>query len=213
MRRLLAVAALALTVTGTAGAVLAAPPNDQYLARQWYLGRDHALDTFDAAKQLFTVRVAVIDSGVDLGHPELKSRIVAHRSFVGGTVADTLGHGTFVAGEIAAAPDNAVGIAGIAFPAQLLIAKVVDANGELPLDAEVAAIKWAVDQGARVITAEVPLPREVLVVRRRGQHGTRRSGDGQGERSDGQQAPHADTTVSTGERPGAKPLPATTRAR
>ena len=80
MRRLLAVAALGLTVTATAGAALTAQPNDQYLARQWYLGRDHALDTFDAAKQLFTVRVAVIDSGVELGHPELKNRVVAHRS-------------------------------------------------------------------------------------------------------------------------------------
>ena len=125
MRRLLAVAALGLTVTATAGAALSAQPNDQYLARQWYLGRDHALDTFDAAKQLFTVRVAVIDSGVDLGHPELKNRVVAHRSFVGGTVADTLGHGTFVAGEIAAIADNTTGIAGLAPPARLVVAKVV----------------------------------------------------------------------------------------
>ena len=100
MRRLLAVAVLALAIVGTAAAAASSPPNDQFLSRQWYLGRDHALETFDAAKQLFTVRVAVIDSGVDLGHPELKNRVVAHRSFVGGTVADTLGHGTFVAGEI-----------------------------------------------------------------------------------------------------------------
>ena len=97
MRRLLTVAVFALAIVGTAAAAASSPPNDQYLSRQWYLGRDHALETFDAAKQLFTVRVAVIDSGVDLGHPELKNRVVAHRSFVGGTVADTLGHGTFVA--------------------------------------------------------------------------------------------------------------------
>ena len=114
VKRLLAVAALALTVAGTAAAAVTSTPNDPLLSRQWYLGRDHALDTFDAAKQLFTVRVAVIDSGVELGHPELKNRIVAHRSFVGGTVADTIGHGTFVAGEIAAIADNSAGIAGIA---------------------------------------------------------------------------------------------------
>jgi subtilisin family serine protease len=160
MRRLLAVAALALTVTATAGAALTAPPNDQYLARQWYLGRDHALDTFDAAKQLFTVRVAVIDSGVDLGHPELKSRIVAHRSFVGGTVADTLGHGTFVAGEIAAIADNTTGIAGLAPPARLVVAKVVRDDGTIPPGAEARAIRWAVQQRARVINLSLGSTRD-----------------------------------------------------
>ena len=160
MRRLLAVAALGLTVTATAGAALTAPPNDQYLARQWYLGRDHALDTFDAAKQLFTVRVAVIDSGVDLGHPELKNRVVAHRSFVGGTVADTLGHGTFVAGEIAAIADNTTGIAGLAPPARLVVAKVVRDDGTIPPRAEARAIRWAVQQGARVVNLSLGSTRD-----------------------------------------------------
>jgi subtilisin family serine protease len=160
MRRLLAVAALGLTVTATAGAALTAPPNDQYLARQWYLGRDHALDSFDAAKQLFTVRVAVIDSGVDLGHPELKNRVVAHRSFVGGTVADTLGHGTFVAGEIAAIADNTTGIAGLAPPARLVVAKVVRDDGTIPPRAEARAIRWAVQQGARVVNLSLGSTRD-----------------------------------------------------
>jgi subtilisin family serine protease len=160
MRRLLAVATLALTVTATAGAALTAPPNDQYLARQWYLGRDHALDSFDAAKQLFTVRVAVIDSGVDLGHPELKGRIVAHKSFVGGTVADTIGHGTFVAGEIAAIADNTTGIAGLAPPARLVVAKVVRDDGTIPPRAEARAIRWAVNQGARVINLSLGSTRD-----------------------------------------------------
>ena len=160
MRRLLAVAALALTVTATAGAAVTAPPNDQYLARQWYLGRDHALDTFDAAKQLFTVRVAVIDSGVDLGHPELKNRVVAHRSFVGGTVADTLGHGTFVAGEIAAIADNTNGIAGLAPPARLVVAKVVRDDGTISPRAEARAIRWAVQQGARVVNLSLGSTRD-----------------------------------------------------
>ena len=160
MRRLLAVAALGLIVTATAGAALTAQPNDQYLARQWYLGRDHALDTFDAAKQLFTVRVAVIDSGVDLGHPELKNRVVAHRSFVGGTVADTLGHGTFVAGEIAAIADNTTGIAGLAPPARLVVAKVVRDDGTIPPRAEARAIRWAVQQGARVVNLSLGSTRD-----------------------------------------------------
>jgi subtilisin family serine protease len=160
MRRLLAAAALALTVTGTAAAASTAPPNDQYLARQWYLGRDHALDTFDAAKQLFTVRVAVIDSGVDLGHSELKNRVVAHHSFVGGTVADSLGHGTFVAGEIAAIADNVTGIAGMAPPARLVVAKVVRDDGTIPPRAEARAIRWAVGKGARVVNLSLGSTRD-----------------------------------------------------
>jgi subtilisin family serine protease len=160
VKRLLAVVALALTVAGTAAAAGSSPPNDPLLARQWYLGRDHALDTFDAAKQLFTVRVAVIDSGVDLGHPELKNRVVAHRSFVGGTVADTIGHGTFVAGEIAAIADNSAGIAGIAPQARLVVAKVVRDDGTIPPRAEARAIRWAVGQRARVINLSLGSTRD-----------------------------------------------------
>src|SRR5207244_1545182 len=78
-------------------------------------------------------------------------RVVAAKSFVGGSaLTDEQGHGTFVAGEIAAATNNGVGIAGIAFPAKLVIAKVVRGD-EIPLGAETAAIRWAVGQGARVI--------------------------------------------------------------
>jgi subtilisin family serine protease len=151
VRRALAAAALAAALAGPAAAAAATLPNDPLAGRQWYLGRDRALDVFDAAKSLFPVRVAVIDSGIDLGHPELRSRVVAKRSFVGGSVDDQLGHGTFVAGEIAAIADNGVGIAGLAPPARLVIAKVVGADGSISPRAEARAIRWAVRQRARVI--------------------------------------------------------------
>ena len=160
MRRLLAVAVLGAGLVGTPPPRPARRRTTSTVARQWYLGRDHALETFDAAKQLFTVRVAVIDSGVDLGHPELKNRVVAHRSFVGGTVADTLGHGTFVAGEIAAIADNTIGIAGLAPPARLVVAKVVRDDGTIPPRAEARAIRWAVRQGARVINLSLGSTRD-----------------------------------------------------
>jgi len=93
----------------------------------------------------------VIDSGVDLSHPELQGQIAATRSFVGGPVTDTQGHGTFVAGEIAAVADNGRGIAGLAPSAKLLIAKVVRDDGTVSTRAEARAIRWAVRRGARVI--------------------------------------------------------------
>ena len=98
------------------------------------------------------MRVAVIDSGIDADHPELKGQIAGGTSFVGGSwQSDTNGHGTFVAGEIAAALNNGQGIAGIAFPAKLLVAKVVRSDGTISPEAEARAIRWAVDHGARVI--------------------------------------------------------------
>ena len=127
-------------------------PTDPLASKQWYLQQDHAFDSWpEVAGAACPVKVAIVDSGIDVAHPDLASRIARARSFVGGTVADTQGHGTFVAGEIAAAVNNAEGIAGIGFPAQLLVAKVVRADGTISLEAEATAIRWAVDQGARVI--------------------------------------------------------------
>jgi hypothetical protein len=127
-------------------------PADPLAPRQWYLQQVHAFDFWpDAPPVLPAVKVAVIDSGIDATHPDLASRILETRTFVGGSVADTQGHGTFVAGEIAASVNNAEGIAGIAFPAQLLVAKVVRADGSISLEAEASAIRWAADSGARVI--------------------------------------------------------------
>jgi Subtilase family len=151
VKRSLALAAIAVSLAMPTAAA-ASIPNDPLAPRQWYLARDRALDVFDAAQQLLAVRVAVIDSGIDLNHPELRGRIVAKRSFVGGSVTDALGHGTFVAGEIAAIADNATGIAGIAPPARLIVAKVVRDDGSIPPRAEARAIRWAVSSGARVIS-------------------------------------------------------------
>jgi len=126
-------------------------PSDPLASRQWYLQYDRAFDFWPDAPILPPVKVAIVDSGIDVTHPELADRIVASRSFVGGSIADTQGHGTFVAGEIAAGVNNGEGIAGIAFHAQLVVAKVVRADGTISLEAEANAIRWAADEGARVI--------------------------------------------------------------
>ncbi|MEP6910472.1 MAG: S8 family serine peptidase [Actinomycetota bacterium] len=127
-------------------------PNDPLAPRQWYLNRIHAFDAWTLAPNLLSVRVAVIDSGIDATHPELEDQIVGGASFVPSLwESDTNGHGTFVAGEIAASLNNAQGIAGIAFNAELLIAKVVRSDGTISPEAEARAIRWATDRGAQVI--------------------------------------------------------------
>jgi subtilisin family serine protease len=131
---------------------LAFTPNDPLVNKQWYLTRIHAFDAWPQIPVLASVRVAVLDSGVDSGHPDLQSQIFDGRSFVSSSwETDTNGHGTFVAGEIAAATNNGMGIASVGFPAELLIAKIVRPDGTISPDAEARAIRWAVDRGARVI--------------------------------------------------------------
>jgi subtilisin family serine protease len=153
--RLALAALVALVLAGTAGAAPVYVPNDPLAPRQWYLAKDRAFDYWTDLPQLSPVRVAVIDSGIDLGHPEFQGRIVASKSFVGRSVADRQGHGTFVAGEIAATLDNGQGIAGIAFPADLLVAKVVESDGTILPEIEAKAIRWAVARGARVINLSI----------------------------------------------------------
>ena len=68
---------------------------------------------------------------------------------------DTSGHGTFVAGEIAAAVDNGRGIAGLSPSARLLIAKVVGDDGTVSPSVEAQAIRWVVARGARVVNVSL----------------------------------------------------------
>jgi len=127
-------------------------PTDPLVAKQWYLSYSRFYESWTTLPAFESVPVGVIDSGVDLSHPDLTGgSILDAKSFVGGSVQDTLGHGTFVAGLIGAAHDNGVGIAGLAPSSQLLVAKVVTKSRSIPVDAEAKAIRWAVDNGARVI--------------------------------------------------------------
>jgi len=146
-------AALALApVASGARAGAAFTPNDPLFPRQYYLAQDHAFDAWPTFPALQPVLVAVVDSGIDGGHPEFKGRIAAAKSFVGGkALVDTVGHGTFVAGEIAALTNNRIGMAGMAPSARLLVAKAAYADGSVSTHAEAQAIRWAADRGARVI--------------------------------------------------------------
>jgi subtilisin family serine protease len=132
---------------------LAFTPNDPLAARQWYLQQVRAFDAWaEEPPGLAGVLVAIIDSGVDAGHPDLADGIVAGKSFVGGDWRnDSQGHGTFVAGIIGARTNDAVGIAGMALGADLLVAKVVGEDRTISLEAEAKAMRWAIAQGARVI--------------------------------------------------------------
>jgi subtilisin family serine protease len=158
MRRLVPLLVLAALAVAAPAAAFA--PADPLASKQWYLQQDHAFDAWATPPTtLAPVKVAIVDSGVDCSLPDFQGRIADAKSFVGGDpCTDTDGHGTFVAGIIAANLDTQ-GIVGIAYTSQLLVAKVVRADG-IPLQAEAAAIRWAADSGARVINLSLGGPRD-----------------------------------------------------
>ena len=139
---------VALVVTSSAAAFT---PTNTYYAKQWYLAQDNAFDAWNSPPPFNPVKVAVVDSGIDCSLPDFTGQIAKVKTFVGGSACtDTEGHGTIIAGEIAGALDQA-GVVGLAYKSQLLVAKVVANDGTIPLKAEAAGIRWAVNQGAQVV--------------------------------------------------------------
>jgi len=104
------------------------------------------------------VKVCVVDTGIDKDHPDLQANIVGGRNFVtkGATVDPTKwdddnGHGTHVAGTIAAV-DNTIGVVGVAPSASLLAAKVLNRQGSGYLSDVIAGIDYCVQNGAKVVS-------------------------------------------------------------
>ncbi|MFM6851108.1 MAG: S8 family serine peptidase [Terrabacter sp.] len=129
-------------------------PNDpDYPATAPYLDSVSAPAAWDVQRGDAAVRIAVVDSGVDVAHPDLVGRVTDTYNAVDGStdVTDTVGHGTFVAGVAAASADNGVGIAGASAGASVMAVKVADASDQVFADKEAAGIIWAADHGANVI--------------------------------------------------------------
>ena len=99
------------------------------------------------------VVIAVVDTGVDLHHPDLVSKLVPGHDFVDddATPDDGNGHGTHVAGIAAAATGNGVGIAGMAPAARIMPVRVLGNDGKGYSDDVVTGVRWAVDHGAKVV--------------------------------------------------------------
>lgn len=145
-----------LDSTGTVTSV-----NDTYVEKQYYLQEWDSFYTLDesgigaerawkalAAAQLEDVSVAVIDTGVDVSHPDLSGRLDLEHAYNvednSKDVADKDGHGTAAAGVIAAEANNNKGIAGVAgsAPVKILPIKCCDATGEIRLSGVLASFRY-----------------------------------------------------------------------
>lgn len=123
---------------------------------QWYLDVIGCDDAWNTTWGSSSVRVAVLDTGVDLDHPDLTGQIVAQADTVtnDGNADDDDGHGTHVAGIIAAKANNGSGIAGIAPGAGLIAVDVFQSDGTnwWATTADIVeGISFAVANGADVI--------------------------------------------------------------
>ena len=105
------------------------------------------------------VRLAVLDTGIDRQHSDLRDAVVATRDFTRSWVGadDRQGHGTHVAGTIAAR-ENRRGVIGVAPQCELIVGKVLDDSGSGSDRAVAAGIVWAVDAGAEVISMSLGSP-------------------------------------------------------
>lgn len=104
--------------------------------------------------------IAVIDSGVDLTHPDLAGKLLGGHDFVDddNTPSDENGHGTHVAGIAAASTNNGVGVAGMAWGAKIMPLRVLDSKGS-GLNSDITdAITWAYQNGADVINLSLGGP-------------------------------------------------------
>jgi serine protease len=131
-----------------------ATPNDElYLSDQKYLPTVRMPQAWDLTKTAGSQTIAVLDTGVDAGHPELVGRTVPGYNVInpGAAPVDDNGHGTFVSGVIAANTSNTDGIAGVAWNAKVQPVKVLNSDGEGTDENFIAGINWAASHGARVI--------------------------------------------------------------
>ncbi|MGI8810404.1 MAG: S8 family serine peptidase [Acidimicrobiales bacterium] len=161
MRRLsvvaLSVVAILAGLTGTASA-----SNDTYFSRQWALSQIGATQAWTRSTGA-GITIGIVDTGVDSAHPDLAGKIavtancVGHPCVVGGA-QDTHGHGTIVSGIAAANTSNGKGVAGVAPDARLVVAKVLNSAGEGRVEDINNGIRWAVDNGARVVNLSLGDP-------------------------------------------------------
>jgi subtilisin family serine protease len=143
-------------------------PNDPLLNRQWGL---RAVEWFQARQigdfvDAPEVVIAVIDTGVDARHPDLRNAVFVEENFTTGPKQDVKGHGTHVIGIIAAIQNNNIGISGVCQSQKVMSLKALGPFGG---SGYYRAIRFATDNGAQVINFSLGGqfdPTEELLIKR-----------------------------------------------
>lgn len=159
-------------------------PSDTNYSNQWYLSKIKAPQAWDTVRESPDIIIAIIDSGVQIEHPDLKDNIWKNKKEIAGNgidddkngfIDDVNGwdfvnnvndprpkfqdgyssagilHGTIVAGIAAASGNNAGGISGVTWRAQIMPLKVLDDKGEGDTNSVIKAIDYAIANGADIL--------------------------------------------------------------
>jgi len=159
-------------------------PSDTYYNNQWYLQKIKATETWNKIRESPDAVIAIIDSGVQINHPDLRDNIWRNTGEIAGNAIDDdkngfiddingwdfvnnaadpnpkfedgftedgILHGTVVAGVAAASGNNAAGIAGVTWKAQIMALKVLNDKGEGDTNKVIKAIDYAIQNGADII--------------------------------------------------------------
>lgn len=135
----------------------AVAPNDTYVSQQWAISAIDLDDAWEITTGSPNVYVGILDSGIDAGHPDLQGRIASslcanfNSPYIHTVPSDTTGHGTSVAGIIAASMNNNQGIAGSASGVKIVALRVTNSSGVCPLSYVLSAVDYAEELGLHII--------------------------------------------------------------
>lgn len=145
----------AVAVASLTSSLAPAATKDPFYSQQWGFQRVGAEFAWKVSRGS-GVLIAVIDSGVDLQHPDLKDKVTGGKDYIepGTDADDAHGHGTLVAGITAASTDNVaddgkgIGIASVAPDARILPVRVFGTDGTANSNQVAEAIRWSVDDAS-----------------------------------------------------------------
>jgi subtilisin family serine protease len=135
----------------------AGDPNDPSYGAQWHLRKIAAPQAWNLTTGSDTTVVAVVDSGVFSPHADLSAKLVPGWNFVlsSDDTTDVLGHGTAVAGTVAAETNNGIGVAGVNWSTRIMPLVVVDTGDFAAYSDIAAAIQYAADHDVRIINVSI----------------------------------------------------------
>jgi len=145
-------------------------PNDIYYNSQWYLSNIGMPNAWNNYTGSTVTKVAIIDTGVNKLHNEIMSKLTAAGEWdyvdsdSDATDEGSTGHGSLIAGIVAAQKNNANGVAGIAENVAILPIRVGDSDGNVNMLNAAEAIRRAVDNGCRVINCSFAGPVYITTV-------------------------------------------------
>lgn len=147
------------TVSSTQAVTAASTPNDPLFSHLWGMKSCGATNVWPTIHDAPKVIVAVIDTGVDYNHPDLRANMWSKNGRYGYDFCDNdndpmddESHGTHCAGTIAAVGNNGVGVVGVCWKAQIMAMRFMGADGSGSTSDAVKCIDWAVANGAHILS-------------------------------------------------------------